>query len=288
MQLHYAQRPAHATRLHYYSRWIVNPPHARRARTRSVNSSESTTQNATDPARESPPVVQLRAVQFAWDRSASELLHIDELRVHKGERLFLRGPSGSGKSTLLALLAGVLVPDQGEVLLLGGDLAGRSGAERDRVRADHVGFIFQMFNLIPYLDVLENVALPCGFSARRRARAIARGGSVEAEAKRLLAALDMGDERLLSRPVTQLSVGQQQRVAAARALIGAPELVIADEPTSSLDADRRDAFVQLLFRECGEAGSALVFVSHDAGLAPMFDRTVELSDINRVPEGSTR
>ena len=254
-----------------------------------VNPSAPRTQTATEPARDASPVVHLRSVRFRWDRTATDLLRIDELRVHKGERLFMRGPSGSGKSTLLALLAGVLVPDQGEVLLLGRDLAGLSGAQRDRLRADHVGFIFQMFNLIPYLDVLENVALPCGFSARRRARAIARGASVAAEAKRLLAALDMDDEHLLSRPVTQLSVGQQQRVAAARALIGAPELIIADEPTSSLDADRRDAFVQLLFRECREAGSALVFVSHDAGLAPMFDRTVELSDINRIPDrGNTR
>ena len=241
-----------------------------------------TTVTTTDRAGEASPIVHLQAVRFSWDRSGTDLLRIDELSVHKGERLFLRGPSGSGKSTLLALLAGVLVPDQGKVLLLGRDLAGLSSARRDRLRADHVGFIFQMFNLIPYLDVLENVALPCGFSARRRARAIARGSTVASEAKRLLAALDMDEPDLLSRPVTQLSVGQQQRVAAARALIGAPELVIADEPTSALDADRRDAFVQLLFRESRQAGSALVFVSHDAGLAPMFDRTVELSDINRV------
>jgi len=196
--------------------------------------------------------------------------------------VFLRGASGSGKSTLLALLAGVLAPDHGRIVLLGHDLACLSGAARDRLRADHVGFIFQMFNLIPYLNVIENVVLPCGFSGRRRARAVARGGSVEEEARRLLGALDMADARLLSRPVTQLSVGQQQRVAAARALIGAPELVVADEPTSALDADRRDAFVELLFRECRLAGSALVFVSHDAGLAPMFDRTIELATINEA------
>jgi putative ABC transport system ATP-binding protein len=222
-------------------------------------------------------------MRFAWRGTAQALLEIDALRVAPGERMFLRGPSGSGKSTLLSLLAGVLTPSAGEILLLGHDLATLSGAQRDRIRADHVGFIFQMFNLIPYLSVMENVMLPCGFSQRRRLRAHKRGGTVESEARRLLGALDMADAGLLARPVTQLSVGQQQRVAAARALIGAPELVIADEPTSSLDADRRNAFVELLFRECRESGSALVFVSHDPGLAPLFDRTVELTALNLAP-----
>jgi putative ABC transport system ATP-binding protein len=127
--------------------------------------------------------------------------------------------------------------------------------------------------------VVENVSLPCGFSQRRRARA---GGNVHAEAVRLLQHLDMGGAEMLRRPVTELSVGQQQRVAAARALIGAPELVIADEPTSSLDADRRTAFIDLLFRECERERSALIFVSHDASLAPLFDRTLEFSQINRA------
>ncbi|MCC7546965.1 MAG: ABC transporter ATP-binding protein [Burkholderiales bacterium] len=229
-----------------------------------------------------PPVVDLHGLRFAWRATDRDLLRIDALRVPAGEHIFLRGASGSGKSTLLSLLAGVLVPDRGRILLLGHDLTTLSGTGRDRMRADHVGFIFQMFNLIPYLSVMENVVLPCGFSPRRRARALAHGGSVRAEATRLLGALDMADPALLSRPVTRLSVGQQQRVAAARALIGAPELVVADEPTSALDADRRDAFVDLLFRECRRAGSALVFVSHDAALAPMFDRTIELADINHA------
>ncbi len=107
-----------------------------------------------------------------------------------------------------------------------------------------------MFNLIPYLSVLENVCLPCGFSQRRKVNAERAGGGVNAEALRLLEHLDMTRDGLLQRPVTELSVGQQQRVAAARALIGAPELVIADEPTSALDADRRMAFIDLLFAEC--------------------------------------
>lgn len=234
------------------------------------------------PDTPAPHVIDVRDLRFAWRTTGEPLLHIEALRVEHGERVFLRGPSGSGKSTLLALLAGVLGPDAGEILLLGQDLAALSDAARDRVRADHVGFVFQMFNLIPYLSVMENVTLPCGFSSRRLSRALARAGSVQEEARRLLAALDMADPGLLARPVTRLSVGQQQRVAAARALIGAPELVLADEPTSSLDADRRNAFLELLFRECRAAGSALVFVSHEPALAPLFDRRLELGEINRA------
>ena len=208
------------------------------------------------------------------------VIDVKNLRVARGEHVFLRGPSGSGKSTLLSLLAGVVTPREGSVRILGREIGILGGAQRDRFRADHIGFIFQMFNLIPYLSVLENVGLPCGFSERRRMHAVRSGGSIEGEALRLLEHLDMSAETLLRRPVTELSVGQQQRVAAARALIGAPELVIADEPTSALDADRRAAFIDLLFRECARAEAALIFVSHDAGLAPLFDRNIEFAEIN--------
>lgn len=220
-------------------------------------------------------VIELAAVRFAWTAAGPNIVDIPSLRLAPGERLFLRGPSGSGKSTLLNLLAGVITPRSGALRLLGTDLARLGGAARDRFRADHVGYIFQMFNLIPYLSVLENVCLATTFSGRRRTRAEARGGGVAGEARRLLAALEM-DGELLRRPVTSLSVGQQQRVAAARALLGSPELVIADEPTSALDADRRAAFLELLFRQCERERSSLVFASHDAALAPLFDRSLEL------------
>jgi putative ABC transport system ATP-binding protein len=224
-------------------------------------------------------VVELSKLQFWWSSSTTPVVDIDAFRITRGERVFIRGPSGSGKSTLLSLIAGVATPKAGSVRLLGQELGGLSGAQRDRFRADHVGFIFQMFNLIPYLSVVENVSLPCGFSARRRARA---RDAIESEAVRLLEHLDMASSDVLRRPVTELSVGQQQRVAAARALIGAPELVIADEPTSSLDADRRAAFVDLLFRECAREQAALIFVSHDAALAPLFDRAIEFTELNRA------
>jgi putative ABC transport system ATP-binding protein len=227
-------------------------------------------------------VVDLSGVRFSWSAASPLVLDIDALRIARGERVFLRGPSGSGKSTLLSLLAGVVTPRTGTVRVLGREISALGGAERDRFRADHIGFIFQMFNLIPYLSVVENVCLPCGFSERRRAHAVREGGRIEKEAVRLLQHLDMGSADLLRRPVTELSVGQQQRVAAARALIGAPELVIADEPTSSLDTDRRAAFLDLLFRECAREQAALVFVSHDPSLEPLFDRAIRFDDVNRA------
>ena len=243
-------------------------------------SPESSSESDADGAGET--VVSLSDVRFAWNAGSAIVIDIHHLDISRGERIFVRGPSGSGKSTLLSLLGGMVIPQNGTVQVLGQNLAVLGGVGRDRFRADHIGFIFQMFNLIPYLSVVENVILPCGFSRRREEHATRATGSVKAEALRLLTQLDMAAPDILNRRVTELSVGQQQRVAAARALIGAPELVIADEPTSALDADRRLAFIKLLFQECAREQATLVFVSHDAGLAPMFDRAIELTAMKRT------
>ncbi|HEX6362363.1 MAG TPA: ATP-binding cassette domain-containing protein, partial [Albitalea sp.] len=133
-------------------------------------------------------------------------------------------------------------------------------------------------NLLPYLSVLRNVLLPCRVSHRRAARAAALGGEL-ACARALLEALEIAPS-LWRRPAGTLSVGQQQRVAAARALIGEPELVIADEPTSALDSGLCDRFVKLLLDACAKAGSTVVFVSHDARLADRFDRSIDLPALN--------
>ena len=228
------------------------------------------------------PAVEVRDLVFRWSDRASPVLALDHLRVECGEHLFIEGPSGSGKSTLLSLLAGVVVARQGSVRVLGRRLEDTKATGRDHFRADHVGYIFQMFNLIPYLSVLENVLLPCRFSRARRERASARSGTPVAEAWRLLNRLGLGEAARLNQPATALSVGQQQRVAAARALMGAPELLIADEPTSSLDADRRADFVRLVFQECAASGATLILVSHDAALEPLFDRTIRLAALNRA------
>lgn len=223
-------------------------------------------------------VVDINGLTFAYPDGPA-IIDVPSFRIEAGERVFLRGPSGSGKSTLLGLIAGVLAPASGSVAVVGEDLAALSSAARDKVRADHLGVIFQLFNLVPYLGVLENAALPCRFSARRRD---AVGGAPKDEARRLLARLGIDDPAMLNRRVVDLSVGQQQRVAAARALIGGPQLVIADEPTSALDADARDRFIELLSEEAERTGAALLFVSHDASLARQFSRAVDLSDINRA------
>ncbi|HRD91428.1 MAG TPA: ATP-binding cassette domain-containing protein [Accumulibacter sp.] len=234
----------------------------------------------------SAALIRIENLRFRWADDADFCLDIPLFEVHAGERVFLHGPSGSGKSTLLGLLGGVLVPECGRLHLLGSELTQLRPAARDRFRADHVGFLFQLFNLIPYLSVVDNVLLSCRFSARRLARATAAGNSPAAEAHRLLTQLDL-NASLHARQVTRLSVGQQQRVAAARALIGQPEIVIADEPTSALDAERQVAFLELLRDECDRSGSTLLFVSHDRRLATGFDRQLSLTTGGAVSAGGS-
>ena len=225
-------------------------------------------------------VIRLDSLRFAWP-GQSTLLDIETFELGRGERLFLKGPSGSGKTTLLGLIGGVHRPTAGSVKLLGIDMAGMSAARRDRFRADHTGYIFQMFNLLPYLSLLDNVALPCRFSRVRRERALIGHASLAESARSLLRGLGL-EEHLMHRAVSDLSTGQQQRVAAARALIGSPELIIADEPTSALDADSREAFIALLFEQCRKSGSSVLFVSHDASLQSGFDRSLSLRELNRT------
>jgi putative ABC transport system ATP-binding protein len=224
------------------------------------------------------PLLSIDNLRFGW-LPGRPVLDIEHLHLDAGENLFLRGPSGSGKSTLLNLVGGVMAPQGGSIQLLGQALETLAPARRDRLRADHIGFVFQQFNLLPYFDAIDNIVLPCGFSRRRAERA---GGDPRARARELLQRLDLDPSGIAGRPAAELSVGQQQRVAAARALIGSPELVIADEPTSALDADSRDGFLALLFEECRRAQAALLFVSHDRSLETRFDRVVDLAAINRA------
>lgn len=226
--------------------------------------------------------IEISDLRFAWPGDVEPVLKIAYLQIHPGQRVFIQGPSGSGKSTLLHLLAGVVIPQKGSVLVNGCRINALNGSQRDRFRADHMGYIHQMFNLIPYLSVIENVTLACRFSTRRKQRASTQTGGFQEDAIRLLNHLGMDGPNVINKPVIELSVGQQQRVAAARALIGSPEILIADEPTSSLDADRREAFIQLLFSECKRDKTTIIFVSHDTGLAGFFDRTIRLGDINDV------
>lgn len=219
-------------------------------------------------------------MRFTWPGDSHPLLAIDEFNIERGERVFLQGVSGSGKTTLLSLIASVLKPDTGSIVVDGIALNTLRGGQRDRFRANKIGLVFQQFNLLPFLSVRENIQLPCRFSKLRRSNAIQSGNTLSDETDRLLRAMNLQPAEIQDKPVTSLSVGQQQRVAVARALIGHPPLIIADEPTSALDSETRQAFIDLLFAEIKSVGSTLLFVSHDASLAKSFDRRIDLRDIN--------
>ena len=184
------------------------------------------------------PAVHLSDVGFVFERGEERVLDIPSWEVARSERVFLQGESGSGKSTLLSLLSGMFVPSSGRVSVLGTEVSSLSTRERDRFRAENIGFVFQQFNLIPYLSVLDNILLAAQFGE-------VAGASAKTRAEELLIKVNLGWE-LHHRPAGQLSIGQQQRVAIVRALINSPELLLVDEPTSALDHRNRDAFLNLL------------------------------------------
>ena len=230
-------------------------------------------------------MINLSNVTFRWNPDDCFALDVAEFSVATGECVFISGPSGSGKSTLLNLLGGVIQTQHGEILIGETVISELSAQERDLYRADHMGLLFQMFNLMPFLSILDNVTLPCRFSLQRKQRVTEKSGSVKSEAIRLLHRMGLDIEEVGNRSVNLLSTGQQQRVAAARALLGSPDVVIADEPTSALDADSKFAFLDLLFEEVRAVGSTLIFVSHDNDMGSRFDRSVTLSEINRASKG---
>jgi putative ABC transport system ATP-binding protein len=232
-----------------------------------------------------PDIVRISAVRFAWPGRRPFSLGIDNFVLPARQRLLLIGPSGSGKSTFLSLLCGIAAPQSGRIDILGTDIAGLSASARDAFRAEHFGIIFQMFNLLPYATVIDNVLLPLSFAPRRRQRATAKTTAAE-EAARLLGRLGLEEDLVRGPSAANLSVGQQQRVAVARALIGSPELIVADEPTSALDRNRQLAFLDLLFTEATAAGASLIMVSHDETLAGQFDRVLRLDEIATSGRGS--
>jgi putative ABC transport system ATP-binding protein len=222
------------------------------------------------------PILSLKDVRYRWPGRTSFGLDIPDFSIARSESVLLLGESGSGKSTLLSLICGTITPQAGSVTLSGTDIASLSAGKRDRFRAEQIGLIFQQFNLLPYASVLDNILLPLRFAPQRRARA----GSAADTAKSLCIDLGLPQDVIAAQAGT-LSVGQQQRVAAARALIGAPPLIIADEPTSALDAATQATFLNLLFAQARASGSTLLMVSHDARLGTHFDRMVQMSDVTK-------
>ena len=219
-------------------------------------------------------ILALKDVLFRWPGRDAFEVSIPQFQVKAGEKVLLLGESGSGKSTLLSLICGTLAAQSGIIEVAGRDLSTLTAGQRDRFRSEQIGLIFQQFNLLPFANVRDNILLPLRFAPNRKARVAAP----QTEAARLCGALGL-PENVMTTQAANLSVGQQQRVAAARALIGQPALIIADEPTSALDASTQSTFLELLFAQTRDSNSSLLMVSHDARLAPQFDRVVQMSEI---------
>lgn len=215
--------------------------------------------------------INLKQCQFSYVKD-KRVINIENLEIGSGEKVFLYGPSGHGKSTLLNLTAGVLKANSGSVEVLGQNLTKISQSKRDHLRGEKIGYIFQIFNLIPYLTVKENITLPCVINKNRS------NTDYEKQAEELIDSLGMREH--INKKVTDLSIGQQQRVACARALIGNPQMIIADEPTSSLDEKNTREFMELLMREWEKKKFTLLFVSHDERLKSYFPRSISLPEIN--------
>ncbi len=222
-----------------------------------------------------PDAVKISNLVFSYPgKIPTAVLDIPAWRISQGDRIFIKGPSGSGKSTLLNLLAGILTTRHGSIEILGQNIGTLSARQRDAFRARHTGIVFQQFNLIQYLSVLDNIRLAAHFGKKD-------SNDIDLKAQQLFAALEL-DRTLIMKQASDLSVGQQQRVAIARALINSPEILIADEPTSALDGDTRDAFMKLLIDISRAQGNTLIFVSHDITLASHFQHVVNLAEINRT------
>lgn len=216
-------------------------------------------------------IFEIKDLKFKYSTSETLVLDLPQLNIKQGQSVFLYGPSGSGKSTLLEILAAVAQPQSGQIKILNQDITSFSNAEKDQFRSKHIGYIFQQFNLVPYLSVEENINLSFLFNKKDKSEKIY---------SRLVSELNI--KNIQHKKVNQLSIGQQQRVAAARALVFQPEIILADEPTSALDSDRRENFIKILFELATEQKSTLVFVSHDMTLKPMFNVALDLKVINKT------
>lgn len=222
---------------------------------------------------ETPRALSIEGLKKSFhspDGAKTTIVDVPAFALDAGEQVALRGVSGSGKTTLLNLVAGILAADEGRIVVAGHEMTALAEAGRDRVRAEHIGYVFQTFNLLQGFTALENVLLGMAFGS----------GGDPAFARTLLERVGLG-KRLHHRP-KQLSVGQQQRVAVARALANQPQLVLADEPTGNLDPRHGREALGLIREVCGEHGAALLLVSHDPGVLADFSRVDELAHINKA------
>lgn len=219
-------------------------------------------------------IIKIDSVRFHWSKKSCFKIFVPNFEINKGEKVLLLGESGSGKTTLLSLICGFLNPLSGSISINGSAINKLSSKTKDEHRADNIGIIFQQFNLLPYANVVDNIVLPLYFSKVRSANVTNQRESALNLCKQLRLPDDIDQYKASS-----LSVGQQQRVAVARALIGNPSLVIADEPTSSLDTDAQQIFLDLMFEQISNNKSTLLMVSHDRSLAERFDRLIDINEV---------
>lgn len=231
-------------------------------------------QNLSQPKQQ---LLEVKDLKFSYSKAKdSPFLKIPSLVLSKGEKVFLSGPSGCGKSTFLEILSGILKPDAGHIYFEGKDLVALKDRDRDQLRSYKIGYIFQSHNLVPYLSVYENIELPLEINSLNKT--VYTKEEKQQEVSRLIDSLELTAWK--DNKVTELSVGQQQRVAAARAMIAKPSLILADEPTSSLDYEHREKFMTLFLDICAKENTTVIFVSHDPTLEKYFDRTIQFKDLN--------
>ena len=215
--------------------------------------------------------IELREVLFRY-RGGDFELRIPGLAIRSGERVAVIGPSGSGKTTLLHLIAGIATPECGRVRTAGADLSSLDDASRRDFRIRNLGLVFQEFELLDYLSVLDNVLLPFRINPALRLDA-----AVRARAEALARRVGIGDE--LARPAGRLSHGEKQRVAVCRALVARPGLLLADEPTGNLDPVNKERVLDILEEYAREHGATLLTVTHDHELLPRFGRVVDFKSL---------
>ena len=219
-------------------------------------------------------IVKIESLRFQWSKSNNFKIFVPKLEVGRGKKVLFLGESGSGKTTLLSLICGFLEPLSGSISINDKIISNLTSTNKDAYRSDNIGIIFQQFNLLPYANVIDNIVLPLYFSKQRSKK-------VENKTNAAMTLCDQLrlPESILNQKASNLSVGQQQRVAVARALIGSPSIIVADEPTSSLDTEAQELFLNLMFDQISKNSSTLLMVSHDKSLTNYFDQVIDINEI---------
>ena len=221
-------------------------------------------------------LISIKNIEYKVGQKINFSLKIKDFKLNKSDSVLIYGESGLGKSTFLNLLSGAVSPQKGNIDILGANISNTSSSIKDKIRGDHFGIVFQTFNLLPYVSVKNNILLGKAYSSIKQSK------SNNNEIKELMDKLALSYEDLINRKAYELSIGQQQRVAVARALIGKPEIILADEPTSALDKNNQKEFINLLFKSLDDNEQGLIMVSHDHKLSNKFKTVKNITEICEI------